>query len=114
MKIKTWLKNHKKEIIVGAMAAGGTTLFFLMKERNIKGIKCCLKLNLGFLKDLEDDDGYYGLHKRNDAYTNINVHKPGLKISDMGKLGDELLRCIPSLTKDAELNHLNANYNIGL
>lgn len=37
--VKQWIKDHKKEIIICVMAAGGTALYFIRKEKKIKGVK---------------------------------------------------------------------------
>ena len=110
-KVKQWVKDHKKEIIIGAVAAGGTALYFLGKEKNIKGVKAGLRLSFEFL-DGEEDGDYYGLRSKSDLYTNLNLHKPGYTVGDLGKIGEELMKNIPSLTKDVPINHLNANFNI--
>lgn len=110
-KVKQWVKDHKKEIIIGAVSAGGTALYFLGKEKKIKGIKAGLRLSFEFLNGEEDGD-YYGLRSKSDSYTNLTLHKPGYTVGDLGKIGAELMKNIPSLTKDVPINHLNANYNI--
>ena len=110
-KVKQWVKDHKKEIIIGAVAAGGTALYFLGKEKNIKGVKAGLRLYFEFLNGEEDGD-YYDLRSKSDSYTNLTLHNPGYTVGDLGKIGEELMKKIPSLTKDVPINHLNANYNI--
>ena len=109
-KVKQWVKDHKKEIIIGAVA-GGTALYFLGKEKKIKGVKAGLRLTFEFLNGEEDGD-YYGLRSKSDLYTNLNLHKPGYTVGDLGKIGAELMKNIPSLTKDVPINHLNANFNV--
>lgn len=110
-KIKQWIKDHKKEIIVGTVAAGGTALYFLVKEKKIKGIKAGLRLSLQFL-DGENDEDYYNPRSESSLYTNLNLHKPGYTVGDLGKIGVELMNNIPDLTKDVPINHLNANFNV--
>lgn len=110
-KVKQWAKDHKKEIIVGVAAAGGTALYFLGKEKKIKGVKAGLKLSFNFL-DGEEDGDYYSLLSESDCRTNLVLHKPGYTVGDLGKIGVELMKNIPSLTKDVPINHLNANFNI--
>lgn len=110
-KVKQWVKDHKKEIIVGAVAAGGTALYFLGKEKKIKGVKTGLRLTFEFLNGEEDGD-YYGLQSKSDRYTNLTLHKTGYTVGDLGRIGEELMKSIPSLTKDVSINHLNANFNI--
>lgn len=109
-KVKQWMKDHKKEIIVGVVAAGGTALYFLRKEKKIKGIKTGLRLTFEFLNREEDGD-YYGLQSKSDRYTNLNLHKTGYTVGDLGRIGEELMKSIPSLTKDVSINHLNASFN---
>lgn len=110
-KVKQWMKDHKKEIIIGVVAAGGTALYFLRKEKKIKGVKAGLRLSFEFL-DGEEDGDYYGLRSKSNLYTNLTLHKPGYTVGDLGKIGVELMKSIPSLTKDVPINHLNANFNI--
>lgn len=107
-KVKQWVKDHKKEIIICVVAAGGTALYFLGKEKKIKG---GLKLSFEFL-DGKEDGNYYSLLSDRDCYTNLTLHKPGYTVGDLGKVGAELMKNIPSLTKDIPINHLNANFNI--
>lgn len=111
MKVKQWIQKHKKEIIVGSVAAGGTALYFMSKEKKLKGIRAGLRLSFEFLNGKEDDD-YFPGRLKSDIYTNLNLHKPGFTVGDLGKLGEELMKNIPSLTKDIAINHLNANYSI--
>ncbi len=110
-KVKQWMKDHKKEIIIGVVAAGGTALYFLGKEKKIKGVKAGLRLSFEFLDGGENED-YYGFQSKRDFYTNLTLHKPGYTVGDLGKIGEELMKNMPSLTKDVPINHLNANFNI--
>ena len=110
-KVKQWMKVHKKEIVVFVVAAGGTALYFLGKEKKIKGVKAGLRLSFEFL-DGEEDGDYYGLQSNSNRYTNLTLHNPGYTVGDLGKIGEELMKNIPSLTKDVSINHLNANFNI--
>lgn len=109
-KVKQWIKDHKKEIIICVVTAGGTALYFLKKEKKIKGVKAGLRLSFEFLDGVEDED-YYGLRSDNNINTNLSLRKPGYTVGDLGKLGVELIKSIPSLTKDVPINHLNANFN---
>ena len=110
-KVKQWMKDHKKEIIIGVVAAGGTALYFLRKEKKIKGIKAGLRLSFEFLDGGRDED-FYGLRSKSDLHTNLNLNKPGYTVGDLGKIGVELMKNIPSLTKDVQINCLNANFDI--
>ena len=110
-KVKQWMKDHKKEIIVFVVAAGGTALYFLGKEKKIKGVEARLRLTFEFLNGEENGD-YYALRSKSNLYTNLNLHEPGYTVGDLGKIGAELMKNIPSLTKDVPINHLNANFNI--
>lgn len=110
-KVKQWMKDHKKEIIIGVVAAGGTALYFLGKEKKIKGVKAGLRLTFEFFDGKEDGD-YYGLQSKSDRYTNLTLYQPGYTVGDLGKIGEELMKSIPSLTKDVSINRLNANFNI--
>lgn len=109
--VKQWIKDHKKEIIICVVAAGGTALYFIRKEKKIKGSKSGLRLTFEFLNGEENGD-YYALRSKSNLYTNLNLHEPGYTVGDLGKIGAELMKNIPSLTKDVPINHLNANFNI--
>ena len=110
-KVKQWMKDHKKEIVVFVVAAGGTALYFLGKEKKIKGVKAGLRLSFEFL-DGEEGEDYYSRLSDSECYTNLNIHKPGYTVGDLGKIGEELMKKIPSLTKDVPINRLNANFNV--
>ena len=110
-KVKQWVKDHKKEIIIGAVAAGGTALYFLGKEKKIKGVKAGLRLSFEFL-DGEEGDDYYSRLSDSECYTNLTLREPGYTVGDLGKIGEELMKKIPSLTKDVPINRLNANFNV--
>ena len=110
-KVKQWVKDHKKEIIIGAVAAGGTALYFLGKEKKIKGVKAGLRLSFEFLDGKEGED-YYARLSDSECYTNLTLREPGYTVGDLGKIGEELMKKIPSLKKDVPINRLNANYNI--
>ena len=110
-KVKQWMKDHKKEIIVCVVAAGGTALYFLGKEKKIKGVKAGLRLTFGFIEGEEDEDPY-GIQSKSNRYTNLTLHNPGYTVGDLGKIGAELMKNIPSLTKDVPINHLNANFDV--
>lgn len=110
-KVKQWMKDHKKEIVVFVVAAGGTALYFLGKEKKIKGVKAGLRLSFEFL-DGEEDGDYYGLRSKSNIYTNLNLNEPGYTVGDLGKIGAELMKSIPSLTKDVPVNRLSANFNV--
>ena len=110
-KVKQWMKDHKKEIIVFVVAAGGTALYFIRKEKKIKGVKAGLRLSFEFLDGKEDGD-YYALRSKSNCYTNLTLHNPDYTVSDLTKIGEELIKNIPSLTRDVPINHLNANLNI--
>lgn len=110
-KVKQWMKDHKKEIIIGVVAAGGTALYFLGKGGKIKGVKAGLRLSFGFL-DGEEDGDPYGIKSNSNCYTNLTLRNPGYTVGDLGKIGAELMKSIPSLTKDVPINRLNANFNV--
>lgn len=112
-KQRQWIKDHKKEIIVGVVAVGGTALFFFIKDKKINGIRANTNLTLRFLDGFKDDENCWGWRDgRTDVYTSFNMNNPGLAISDLGKLGDLLKEKITNLTDETKLNYLNANYNI--
>lgn len=110
-KVKTWLKEHKKEIIVGALAAGGTALYLLARKKKV-GVKAGISLNLRFLEGADYDEECFGWRGKSDLYANINLNKPDLTLSDLGKLGDMPREKIPMIAEDTKVNHLSANYNL--
>lgn len=106
-KVKIWLKEHKKEIIIAGAAAGGTALYW--KREKDQRCQSRGRLTFGFL---EGDEDYYDLRSKSNLYTNLNLHNPGYTVGDLGKVGAELMKNIPSLTKDVPIEHLNANFKI--
>ena len=110
-KVKQWMKDHKKEIIVCVVAAGGTALYFLGKEKKIIGVKAGLRLSFEFLDGKEGED-YYARLSDSECYTNLTLREPDYTVGDLGKIGEELMKKIPSLTKDVPVNRLNANFNV--
>lgn len=109
--VKQRIKDHKKEIIICVVAAGGAALYLIRKEKKIKGVKAGLRLSFEFL-DSEEDGDPYGIQSKSNRYTNLTLHNPGYTVGDLGKIGAELMKNIPSLTKDVPIDHLNANFNI--
>lgn len=109
-KVKQWVKDHKKEIIVGAVAAGGTALYFLAKQKKITGFKAGLSLNLRFLEG--DIDGCFEKNGSRDFYASVNLNNPELTFADLGKLGDILKENLPMIAGDVKVDHLSANYNL--
>ena len=110
-KVKQWVKDHKKEIVVGVVAAGGTALYFLGKREKIEDVKARLRLSFRFLNGEEDGDPY-GIQSKSNCYTNLSLRNPGYTVGDLGKIGAELMKKIPTLTKDVPINRLNANFNV--
>lgn len=106
-KVKQWIKIHKREIIIGALAAGGTAAYFLLKEKKVQGLNATLRLSLDFM---EKEDGEIFMSKP-DVYTSFSIREPGLTVGDLGKLGDELKLRLPSLEDDNKLRHLNVSYS---
>lgn len=105
-KIKQWIKNHKKELVAGAIAVGGTSLFFLIKENRLKGIRGFASLTLNFGVD---DHG-----KKDDIKqsTYLTLRNSSFTISDLGKLGSFIKEEIPYIKDDQKIGHLSVNYNI--
>lgn len=111
MKVKQWIKDHKKEIIVGAVAAGGTALYFMAKEKKI-GVKAGINLSLRFLDGINNEEECFGWCSKSDLHTNINLNKPDLTLSDLGKLGDMLREKMSMISEDTKVNYLSANYRL--
>lgn len=92
MKMKKWIKDHKKEIIVGIAAAGVTAAYFLLKDGSVEKLKGHFGISLSF----GDRDGMY-LPYRDDTYTNLTLRNPDFTVADLGKVGEELKNRIGSL-----------------
>lgn len=110
-KVKQWIKDHKKEIIVGAVAAGGTALYFMAKEKKV-GVKAGINLSLRFLDGINNEEECFGWRSKSNLHTNINLNKPDLTLSDLGKLGDMLREKMPMISEDTKVNYLSANYSL--
>lgn len=104
-KVKSWIKNHKKEILVGLAAAGGTALYFIAKKK--MGMKAILSLRLGFL-DGDDEFGRFGWS--NEISTNYCMDNPDLTISDLGNFGNMIKERIPSIDESTKISNFNVNY----
>lgn len=63
MKVKQWIQKHKREIIVGTLAACGTAAYFLIKDKKIKGLKAGVQLSLDLINGDEDAD-FYGFRSK--------------------------------------------------
>lgn len=105
-KIKIWFKKHKKEIIIGMVAAGGTALCFLVKEKKIKGVEARLNLSFQFLDG--DADGYG--YRDEGTHVHINIRNSNLNLSNMEEIKKEIMKYIPSLSNDTKLTNLNIDY----
>ncbi|WP_287643484.1 hypothetical protein [Bacteroides sp.] len=97
------MKKYKKEIIVTTSEEGLILCFWRKKKNN--SVKARLRSLFGFL-DGKGKWDYSGPLSINDS------NKPGYTVGDLGNFGAELMKNIPSLTKDVPINHLNANFNI--
>lgn len=97
------MKRYKKEIIVTTSEEGLILCFWRKKKNN--SVKARLRSLFGFL-DSKGKWDYSGLLSIN------NSNKTGYTVGDLGKIGEELMKNIPSLTKDVPINHLNVNFNI--
>ena len=110
-KVKQWIKDHKKEIIVGAVATVGTALYFMTKEKEVC-VKAGINLSLRFLDGVNNEEECFGWRSKSNLHTNINLNKPDLTLSDLGKLGDMLRENIPMISEDTKVNYLSANYSL--
>ena len=69
-----------------------------------------MSLSFEFLDGKEGED-YYASLSNSECYTNLTLREPGYTVGDLGKIGEELMKKIPTLTKDVPINRLNANFN---
>lgn len=101
---KIWLKQHKKDILMNVLSvAGGTCLYFLIKEK--RGIRSNVRLSLNFLDDIS-------LGSRGDStYINANISDPTLSVGDLGKLSDILKRDFYMISEDTKVQNINIQYN---
>lgn len=109
MKIKKkWIKDHKKEIIVGIAATGATAAYFLLMNESVEKLKGHFGISFSF----GDRDGMYLPYRGDTSYTNITLRNPGFTVADLGKIGEELKNRIPSLKDETQIGNLIANYTI--
>lgn len=106
-KVKTWLKEHKKDIMIGIAAAGGTALFFLLKDNKINGIDSDMRLSLRFLKEPKEEFSYNKSH----LFNNFNLDNPDLTIKELGKLEDILKEFMPAIDDETKIGSINVNYS---
>lgn len=107
-KVKKWIQEHKREIIVGATAIAGTAIFFILKERKVNGFNPKLNLSIRLFEGDNRDD--YG-PRTNSLYTNVSLNNPGLTIGELGNLGELIKKHIPNISNDCILDHLHFNYD---
>lgn len=107
MNMKEWWKKHKKELLVGVLAAGGTAVCFWLKG---KGVDPYARLSLGL--QIGSLDERWGNPKANTFDSNIYLNKPDLKVRDLGKLGELLKQQIPTLPDDVGLDWVRSSYSI--
>lgn len=104
--LKIWIKEHKKEIMIGIGAAGCTALYFMTKDKKIScGVQLSIDLFNGKIDNIPDTLGKQSL------YSNINLSNPDLSIKDLGKLGDLIKKTIPDVTNTTTIDFLSANYH---
>lgn len=106
-KVKTWFSEHKKEIIIGALAAGGTAFYFVAKEKGFR-VQAVIRLTLRFLDGPNEDE--FGWKDNREIYTSFNMNNPDLSISDLGKFGDLLREKIPQISDATRIDNISANY----
>lgn len=110
-RVKQWIKDHKKEIIIGVVTAGGTALYFMAKEKKV-GVKAGINFSLRFLDGVNNEEECFAWRSKSNLHTNINLNKPDLTLSDLGKLGDMLREKMPMISEDTKVNYLSANYSL--
>lgn len=104
MKIKKWIKDHKKEIIVGIAAAGVTAVYFLKKDDHKKG-------NFEISFSFGDKDKSFLPYRGDDEYINLNLRDTKFTVKDLGVVGEELKNRISLLTDDTLIRNINANHS---
>ena len=112
-KVTEFVKNHKKEITIGAISAMGVGIAILFGTRVSKAMKIT-KSNASTIGNINTIDTW-GVCTMTDLWTEgtwTSTIINNITIADLGKIGEELMKNIPSLTKDVSINHLNANFNI--
>lgn len=101
---KSWIEEHKKEIIVGAIAVYGTLVYCRFNDNQKRKLKNGVALNLNVLSDL-----LIGEDKAcNIEFSNVNINNVGLKLSDAGKLGKLIMASLPGVDKNTEIKWISA------
>jgi hypothetical protein len=99
-KVKKFVKEHKKEILVGVLASAVSSYIWMRKGYHLKVTKY-LSLDIGLSRNPE--------HVGN-AYLNLN--KSEYTLEDFGKVGEDLLKLLPRTIDDGrKVTRIGVNYD---
>lgn len=101
-KIKIFIKKHKKEIVVGSIAAAGTAAFFLIKEK---------KANFGVSISMRVGD-YERWDENSRIHSSINLHNPDMYLGDLGEIGAKMIKMLPGTTAETKISNFHIDHTI--
>ena len=106
-KIKNWCKEHKKVLLIGACSTVvvGTLGYFGVKIKKAGNGTAASKV-LGGLKQCEDINVDLDTATVTEAWKEDGLYDfilNDFKVSDIGKLGEDMVKNIPDITEDTTL-----------
>lgn len=107
-KIRKWMRDHKKEIIIAVGAAGLTSFVFVkFGHRTLpKNPYMSVRFEAGMEERFpRDEDGNHI------ASGHIFMDLKDLKVSDLGAAGKKMMETFPKLKADTPLRRISMDYN---
>lgn len=99
-KLKQFVKDHKKEILISGVSIFSTVLFY-----RYCGVRVNKEsFNLTFANDYDYSKASFG---------NINICLKGCKVKDLGKFGQKVIEYFPALlSKNDTIDNVRFNFKI--
>lgn len=111
VKIKEWLKAHKKEIAIAVGAAGITSFVFVKYGHRTlpKSPYMSVRFEAGMDRNSFWEDNEEGRKKLMSGHMFMDLKD--LKVSDLGNAGKKLQQMFPGLKDDTPLRRVSMDYN---
>jgi hypothetical protein len=106
MRIKNFVKEHKKELISAAVAAGVTSFVFVKFGKRSFPKTPFVSLNV--LAEVSNSE-YFSTTNVNSGYFNIDLKDA--KVKDFGKVGEQLISTFPKLEESTLVNNISVSYS---
>lgn len=91
-----WLKEHKKEVLIGAGVLAGTTLLIVIGVKSHKAAKLRKVENAKLIETFEEAG--------NALVPNCQIDLEKIPVKDLGKTGQRFLDAFPGITEETLVN----------